>query len=825
MNGQQRIKTYKTFQHEAVDSGVALFSAAKEMLDVAEAGRDAGGRARVIGHNGYLLIEAPTGSGKTLMAGSIVEKFSARENVVWFWFAPFKGVVSQTEAFLREQFQGLRLLDLATSRSAEGARGGDMFVTTWQTVATRVKDKRNVRKDSESNVSVDRMVGFIRGRGLRVGVVVDEAHHGFGKDTQAAAFFHGVLRPEYTILITATPDDADVAAFEKTMGVAELQRIRVSRADAVDAGLIKSGVKCAAYCVADPAKAALVDLQATALRDGVAAHRAIKAQLEKLKIPLAPLLLVQVDSREKSVEKARARLLAHGFTEEQIAVHTADEPDDDLLAIANDDRREALVFKMAVALGFDAPRAFTLVSMRAARDADFGVQLIGRILCIHRLLQGRAQSKTLPAELNHGYVFLADLEAQDGLDKAGQRINQIQTEYAKTSAATVVMRVADESNAVCAVTPEGQVEFALGAPATTTTTATTTTGTASTFSTPQTLPAFPVFPIFPVFPAFLEENPSTVTPALPDGKYRYALRPDAPRGFKTQEPNRDYHVTEEDCARRFSVGSGEILSVYKSGVAVEKRTLEIFSRAIQQEFHLAAGLSPEQAARLAFEVLCKDQYFDPRQLRPLLQRKLADILREDGFEEAGDPEKIKAFLNIILATHPHKLWDAQRAAKSKNAEVYDTEEPLPDALFSDTPLATSTRNIYGVYPGGLNAWEEQFAKFLDSAPGDTILWWHRNPVNQDWSVNVLRDSGRDFYPDFIVGVKGRNTLQNVLLVETKYNFTDEKESEKVLAEHKSYGRAMVLTLHLNRWLVVSWDSKRNKPVAETEFRIADMAGF
>ena len=124
-----------------------------------------------------------------------------------------------------------------------------------------------------------------------------------------------------------------------------------------------------------------------------------------------------------------------------------------------------------------------------------------------------------------------------------------------------------------------------------------------------------------------------------------------------------------------------------------------------------------------------------------------------------------------------------------------------------------------------NAWEEQFAKFLDSAPGDTILWWHRNPVNQDWSVNVLRDSGRDFYPDFIVGVKGRNTLQNVLLVETKYNFTDEKESEKVLAEHKSYGRAMVLTLHLNRWLVVSWDSKRNKPVAETEFRIADMAGF
>ena len=78
--------------------------------------------------------------------------------------------------------------------------------------------------------------------------------------------------------------------------------------------------------------------------------------------------------------------------------------------------------------------------MRAARDEDFGVQLVGRILRVHRRLQGRARAKTLPEVLRYGYVFLADAEAQAGLDLAGQRINRLQTEYAKVSPTTAVVQ-------------------------------------------------------------------------------------------------------------------------------------------------------------------------------------------------------------------------------------------------------------------------------------------------------------------------------------------------------------------------------------------------
>lgn len=399
-------------------------------------------------------------------------------------------------------------------------------------MATRVKDKRNVRKEGDTNPSVDTLIESLREQGLRIGVVVDEAHHGFGKYTLAATFFREVLKPEYTILITATPDDADVKAFEKAMEIAELQRIRVSRADVVESGLIKSGIKCVAYFV-EPEKRSLVDLQGTALRDGVAAHRTLKKILSDMRVPLVPLMLVQADSKDKSVEHLKAKLLRLGFTEEQIAVHTADEPDAGLLALANDEHREVLIFKMAVALGFDAPRAFTLVSMRASRDEDFGTQLLGRILRVHRLLHGRARAKTLPAALNNGYVFLADPDTQAGIDKAGQLINQIQTEYAKASSATVAYRIGDTS-AIANVAPNGQTSFNFELE-------------------PETAPpivgdpdrggfhasatSFNFDEFFGGTSAPLETQPSAtsrlVTVAGPVGVHRYALRPEVPRRFKT----------------------------------------------------------------------------------------------------------------------------------------------------------------------------------------------------------------------------------------------------------------------------------------------------
>src|SRR6185437_6084335 len=146
-------------------------------------------------------------------------------------------------------------------------------------------------------------------------------------------------------------------------------------------------------------------------------------------------------AQQKAAEYLTATL---GFAPEAVRVHTADEPDPDLIALANDPQVEVLIFKLAVALGFDAPRAFTLAALRGARDVDFAVQVIGRIVRVHALLQGR---RDLPDALDYGYVFLANAQSQEGLLDAGAQINALTTQ-APALGTQSVFTVSGERSAV-----------------------------------------------------------------------------------------------------------------------------------------------------------------------------------------------------------------------------------------------------------------------------------------------------------------------------------------------------------------------------------------
>ncbi len=147
---------------------------------------------------GASLLQAPTGSGKTLMLGRALEQIKGRTGgpCVWFWFAPYSGLVTQTRAALAEQCRSLRLRELGRDRSALLTHDGDVFIQTWALVATTRKEARKVRSRTEDTPALDDMLEDLRDRGVRIGVVIDEAHINFGSSAQAAASFYlDVLRP------------------------------------------------------------------------------------------------------------------------------------------------------------------------------------------------------------------------------------------------------------------------------------------------------------------------------------------------------------------------------------------------------------------------------------------------------------------------------------------------------------------------------------------------------------------------------------------------------------------------------------------------------
>ena len=264
----------KRYQSEAVNNILELFRHAEAQI---QAANDSASRAAATAYNGCALLEAPTGSGKTLMAGLIAEAFSRAEDpynakVVWFWFTPFKNLVEQSKAVFKEHFAGLRVRNLFAERVTATARSGDVFVTTWSSVATTKQESRIVRTSGDVSVSLDEFIGELREEGFRIGVVVDEAHHGFTAETEAMKFYRDVMRPDFTLLITATPDDRDIDRFKNATGIAELHRVSVSRHDAVEAGLIKDGIKSIAYIAPDVQKN-LPDFALTAIIDDAQCHQ------------------------------------------------------------------------------------------------------------------------------------------------------------------------------------------------------------------------------------------------------------------------------------------------------------------------------------------------------------------------------------------------------------------------------------------------------------------------------------------------------------------------------------------------------------------------
>lgn len=822
----------KTHQDGVVQRVLARFQEVRDLLGVAATPEDRETARR----SGCVMLEAPTGAGKTVMAGTLAERFSGVEKVVWFWFAPFSGIVDQSAGFLRGQFKGLRVRNLRADRHPEQARGGDVYVTTWASVAASNAEGRKIRQRHEALLSLDAFVPALRARGLRIGVVVDEAHHGFKRQTQALALFKDVLAPEYTLLVSATPDDNELAEFARELGVAHPAREVLTREQAVEMGLVKRGIKAVAY-LADAAVAQIVDHEQTALTDGWRLHNEIRAALAVAGIPLVPLMLVQVESAGKGHDERRVKekLQALGVPESVIAVHTASEPDPDVLAVANDESKEVLIFKMAVALGFDAPRAFVLVSSRSSRKADFGIQVCGRIMRVHRRAQGRTD---LPAVLDYGYVLLADPESQEGFVQAAQKIDQLREEMGTAQTPTVIaVRVGDRMT-IQRVGPDGPslLHGLEGAEPSTAAVAAWLTGRKPVVEQVSQAELGGLFSAdtYTVAPETPRVNLTNgVLPAIKTGgeayqvraTFRYPLRADVPRFLKTHVLPTDYDGLAEDVVRAFYFSEPMLLAGQRDVVQVTRKTTEVFSGDTQRE-RIQAHLSHQQIARLGQEMLFALDGPNPGVLRAGLRNKLREAYHGQGIEAlSADSAQLDQALWLILATFPQSLRSAMKQCLNRHAPVEDTFGPLPEEQLFNERQAPSEYNAYGFMPSDLNAWERDFAIRLDNDVTGTVNWWHRNRPGRQESVCVPLPSGRGYYPDFVVGLHGRKKGDGVLLVETKERIYDPLAEEKVEAEHKAYGRPLLLTLENGRFLSVRFNPALRRNELDRVFSLDWAAGY
>jgi hypothetical protein len=796
------------FQQTVVQGVLARFQAARDRLQALPSSGDSDARRAAGRSGGAVVLCAPTGVGKTLLAAEVLQRFEGERPVLWFWFAPFAGLVEQAAGVLRAQVPALRQFDLQVDRALDTVRNGGVFVTTWQSVAAANQQARRARSRSDEGAALDDLLLLAREQGLQIGCVIDEAHHGFHKAKEARSFFTEVLKPDYTLMLTATPRDADVAKFEQDTGYRlgdPDEWVTLARIDGVEAGLLKRGVKLVRFLAKDDDVASLVDFERTALRECAEMHRGIKEDLARAQIPVTPLMLVQAPDGERAMREAKRYLVEElGFADEAVAIYTSKEKTVDLLTVAVDPNVEVLIFKMAIALGFDAPRAFTLAALRGARDKDFGIQVIGRLMRVHPLLRRR---EGLPAELEYGFVFLANAESQEGLLEAGQAIDKLSTQVPELGSQTVITVVGSNHTVQLLRTGEsasllldGRSVQRVPLPGTSADEAT-----AVSASFDQLAQALIQGPTLDLFGA-TESATGSPAPANPSARFVLSsvLKSDSRRsaGNATLREGMPRSLWSEylppidgDLERRIADHvdfSPQVLGSKDRGLAQLLRMEgDVFNRVEgDNNAYILAELDPAQMAAKVYRQMGLFD-LDPRALLNALLERFEEKLPAAGFAVPSSEEALEHALDVVLVRNPKLLRDANRLARMQRIDLHEVQ--LLPGIFSTEPLKPAKRNIYGVFPNSWDSEDERvFAEQLDVCP--EVLWWHRNPARRPESVALDQwNDGSPFHPDFVVAYRGRGTEGDIALVEVKgpRGWGDPTDVAKASGPaHAKYGRCL-----------------------------------
>ncbi len=782
MSDEPPLATLAKFQQQAMDALAGSIRVAAEYLDREPEHREAIARSA-----GVMLLEAPTGSGKTLTLGRTLEAVRGRLSApcVWFWFAPYAGLVAQTREALAEQCPSLRLRDLAADREVTALRDGDVFVQTWASVAKTNKEALRVRRASEGALSLDEMLAQLRADGVHVGVVIDEAHLNFGVNARAAAAFYlNVLRPDFTLLATATPNDEKLDAFERAAGVRVDSRVTVERADVVAAALNKRGLKLGVLRFRE-ADARLIEPEQATLAAAWDQHKRVKARLAERGIAVTPLMLVQVEDKVGAgpdpVERVRDKLIEIGVERSAIAVHTSGQPDPDFHTLAYDDRREVLVFKVAVATGFDAPRAWTLVSVRPNRGAAFGLQIVGRIMRVHPAVRPIHGQDDL---LDRGYVFLTDETLQAGLDAAADELKAVRSSIAAIADELTVQEFSNAERPLNAVPhsalrlsapPRTEAERAerlsllsregfLDAATVTARSVEEQDRAIVQGEFRRSLQAAPLFGGLPEQP-----SPATAEPTARKRMFRLRTELGVPPVLRREvlpPPELWNEEIVQATARalfRHDDAPVEFLLRRKGQVSVKLR--DVFLSGEVEERELSVRMSDARIAETAQAAFAFNDQLDPRRFKAALIAEFARRCDARGIEyETSD---LRRALDLFAMNRPGALSVALREAQASFIQVADSEPLAPLAVDDDAVLQPARLGAYEVFPPKMNNEERAFAERLDADRSGRVKWWLRLQESAGWAVTLILPTGRRFFPDFAVGVEGRHARDGVALVEIK----------------------------------------------------------
>ena len=354
-------------------------------------------------HN--LIFKAPTGAGKTIMMAAFLNRICEelperyeleKRKAAFIWIAPNKLYIQSYNA-LKGYFAEMRSIKPIFFEDVydNELQPNEVLFVNWESIN---KEKNTMIRENETNKNLYSFINKAKLNDTEIIVIIDEEH--MFANTKTAKRANEVLQkiyPKVEIRVSATPTtNSDY-------------RTLVERQDVIAEEMIKEGI------ILNPALDTIVQqgrsLEEILLEQALEKREELRQAYESLGVKINPLLLIQLPNDtsdnntaddEKYIDVVLQNLeVKYNITvnNNKLAVWLSGRKDNVEDIEKPDNMVEVLLFKQAIALGWDCPRAGVLLIFRELKSTTFTIQTVGRIL---RMPEQRHYPNPL---LNQGYVF------------------------------------------------------------------------------------------------------------------------------------------------------------------------------------------------------------------------------------------------------------------------------------------------------------------------------------------------------------------------------------------------------------------------------------
>ena len=318
--------------------------------------------ATTVGTKKEVLVQAPTGSGKTIILIDYIKEYiEENPNTIFVWLTPGKGDLEEQSRLKMTKYLPTLNSKNITDVLLSGFEAGDTAFINWETITK----KGNTALKEQERKNLFERIDEAYNRGYNFIVIVDEEH--LNKTVKAEAVID-YLHPNYIVRVSATTKKNKEAEF-----------IQIDELDVINEGLITRAL----YINENVTSNAELDNEHEYLLDlALEKQKAIRKEYRDNNIKVNPLIIIQMpNNSDDMIEQIETILDSKGYSykNKTVAIWLADRKENIDGISENDAEPFILIMKQAISTGWDCPRAKILVKLRDNMSEDFETQTIGRI--------------------------------------------------------------------------------------------------------------------------------------------------------------------------------------------------------------------------------------------------------------------------------------------------------------------------------------------------------------------------------------------------------------------------------------------------------------